>query len=425
MARPSRVRVTGPLAPHAAGCRQRLAQDGYTANAASNQLQLMAHASRWWTAGGMRVDELTPPRVEEFLAYRRAEGYTLWLSTKAMAPLLDYLRRLGVVPPPAPVAPATEAEVLHEDYRAYLAQERGLAAGTIAGYLHVARLFCAARAGEDGGLALDRLSAAEVTEFVLAKCAPRSVGSGKYVVCGLRSLLRYLYVAGHTGQDLAAAVPTAAGWRLAGLPATVGRAEVARLLASCDRRTTFGRRDYAVLVLLSRFGLRAWEVAALELADIDWRDGEIVVRGKGRRVERLPLPADVGDALAGWLRRGRPRCEAATVFTRVRAPHRGLSTSGVSQIVAAACRRAGLPGMHAHRLRHSAATEMHRRRRRHHRHRPVARPRKRRDNPDLPARRPRHQRTRSRPHRSNRHRPRPLSAPRHPPRLPGAPTSTA
>jgi integrase/recombinase XerD len=197
-----------------------------------------------------------------------------------------------------------------------------------------------------------------VIEFVLAECASRSVGSAKYIVCGLRSLLRYLYVAGHIDAALDAAVPSAAGWRLASLPITFGPDEVARLLASCDRRTTFGRRDYAVLVVLSRLGLRAGEVAALELGDIDWRVGEVVVRGKGRRAERLPLPVDVGEALTGWLRRGRPQCEATTVFTRVRAPHRALTSTGASNIVRAASVRAGLPAVHAHRLRHTAATEM-------------------------------------------------------------------
>jgi integrase/recombinase XerD len=137
-----------------------------------------------------------------------------------------------------------------------------------------------------------------------------------------------------------------------------GPAEVARLLASCDRRRTFGRRDYAVLSLLARLGLRAGEVASLELGDIDWRAGEIVVRGKGRRKERLPLPVDVGDALAAWLRRGRRRCGCPAVFTTVRAPHRLLSSGGVSAIVRAACARAGLPESNAHRLRHTAATEM-------------------------------------------------------------------
>jgi site-specific recombinase XerD len=349
--------VTGPLALHAAGFRHELARLGYTLNATCDQLRLMAHVSRWLEARGLGVDDLTSGRVEEFLAHRRSEGYSLWLSAKAMVPMLGYLRGMGAVPTPVRVAAATEAERLGERYRDYLVQERGLAAGTITGYLHVARLFLVARAVDDE-LHLDRLSAVDVTEFVLAECAARSVGSAKYVVCGLRSLLRYLYVAGDIDTALDAAVPTVAGWRLAGVPATIGAGEVARLLASCDRRTAFGRRDYAVLVLLSRLGLRAGEVAALQLADIDWRAGEIVVRGKGRRQERLPLPTDVGETLAGWVRRGRPRCECPTVITRVRAPHAPLTSGGVSGIVAAACRRAGVRVVHAHRLRHSAATGM-------------------------------------------------------------------
>lgn len=353
----SAVRVNGPLAPHVAGFRRELERLGYKPNPVCDQLRLMAHASRWLQDRSLGADEFTPARVEEFLAHRRAEGYTLWLSTKAMVPMLSYLRRLGVVPTPTPAAPATEAEQLQEHYRAYLVQERGLATGSIAGYLHVARLFFAARA-VGGELHLDQLDAAEVTEFVLSECVSRSVGSAKYVVCGLRSLLRYLYVAGHTHVQLEAAVPKVAGWRLAGLPVTFGHAGVARLLSSCDRRTTFGRRDYAVLSVLARLGLRAGEVASLDLADIDWRAGEVIVRGKSSRVERLPLPADVGEALVAWLRRGRPRCESTAMFTRVRAPHGPLGPSGVSNIVGAACKRAGLPVVHAHRLRHTAPTEM-------------------------------------------------------------------
>lgn len=357
MGRPSRVRVTGPLTMYAAGFRKEIAEQGYTANTSSSQLQLMAHASRWLAAQGWGVADLDQARVEEFLARRRAEGYTLWLSPMAMDPMLAYLRELGAIPVSVPPAPGTEAERLREQYRTYLVQERGLAPATVNGYLHVARLFVAARSGE-GQLHLERLTATEVTDFVLAECATRSVGSAKYVVCGLRSLLRYLHAAGHTDAQLDAAVPKVASWRLAGLPVTFGRTEVSRLLASCDRRTTFGRRDYAVLTLLARLGLRAGEVAALRLADIDWRSGEIVIRGNGARVERLPLPADVGEALAGWLRRGQPHCRSATVFTRVRAPHRPLSNGGVSAIVRAGCVRAGLPELNAHRLRHTAASEM-------------------------------------------------------------------
>lgn len=170
--------------------------------------------------------------------------------------------------------------------------------------------------------------------------------------------MRFLFMSGHVATQLDAAVPKVGSWRLAGLPKSFGRQEVEGLLASCDRRSTFGRRDFAVLTVLVRLGLRAGEVAALELADIDWRAGEVTIRGKGRREERLPLPLDVGDAVVGWLRRGRPDCECPKIITRVRAPHGGLTSGGVSAIVRAACVRAGLPELNAHRLRHTAATEM-------------------------------------------------------------------
>jgi integrase len=178
------------------------------------------------------------------------------------------------------------------------------------------------------------------------------------VACGLRAFLRFAYVTGRTGTQLDGAVPKIASRRLSRVPRSISTAEVEALLASCDRRTTFGRRDLAALMLMVRLGLRAGEVAALELGDIGWRCGEIVVRGKANRVERLPLPVDVGQALTGWLRRGRPRCESRAVFTRVRAPHRQLSVGGVGAIVKAAAARAGLSAVNAHRLRHTAATAM-------------------------------------------------------------------
>lgn len=362
MGSPSRVRVTGPLAPYAGGFRQELSRVGYRPNAVCSQLQLMAHLSRWLESTAVTVGELTPARSAEFLAYRRDEGYTLWLSPKALAPLLGLLRGNGDVPvAPVRTVPAGEVERCLADYRGYLLVERGLTEGTAVGYSHVGKLFLEARSAAAGGsLALKRLTAGEVTEFVLAECSPRSrsVGSAKFVVCGLRSLLRYLYAVGLIDTELAAAVPAVANRRQVGVPAVLGSDEVARLLAGCDRSTGVGLRVYAVLCLLARLGLRAGEVARLRLADIDWRAGTIVVRGKGPRSERLPLPSDVGEAVARWLQRGRPRCDSLVVITRVRAPHGPLSSSGVSNIVASACRRAGLSIVHAHRLRHTAATRM-------------------------------------------------------------------
>lgn len=357
MAVPSRVRVIGPLESFTKGFCRELVRQGYTAHSTGFQLQLMAHVSRWLASSGLGAGDFTPTRVEQFLEARRAAGYTLWLSPKAMTPLLAYLRGLGAVPKPNPVAPTTPTERLLQHYRCYLIQERGLAASTIAAYLHVARLFLFRRSPE-GALDLERLNPAAVIDFVTAECRARKIGSATYIVCGLRALLRFLYAEGRVESQLAAAVPSVAGWRLAGLPKALTGREVSLLLASCDRRTRFGRRDFAVLTLLVRLGLRAGEAAALALADIDWRAGEVVIRGKGRREERLPLPIDVGEALAGWLRRGRPRCESPKVFTRVRAPHRGLSSGGLSAVVRAAAVRAGVSEVTAHRLRHTAATEM-------------------------------------------------------------------
>lgn len=354
---PSRVRVTGPLVPYVAGFRAALGLQGYRRNALSDQLRLMAHVSRWLAANGLDVGDLTAERVEEFLVARRAAGYVLWRSAKGVAPLLAYLRGLGVVAVPEPTTPITPAEQLLEEYRVYLVKERGLASGTVANSLHVAGLFLATRP-QTPGLGLGQLSAWEVVEFVQQECLNRSAGAARYVVTGLRAFLRFCHLTGQTPGQLVDAVPKFASWRGAALPRALEPAALEALLASCDRRTRFGRRDFAVLMLLVRLGLRAGEVAGLRLEDIDWRQGELLVRGKGPKHERLPLPTDVGEAITGWLRRGRPRCCAREVFTRVRAPHQRLSPGGISAIVRAACKRAGIPEVNAHRLRHSAATQL-------------------------------------------------------------------
>lgn len=350
---PSRVKVRGPLVPYVAGFRAELEAQGYRPNAVSDQLRQMAHVSRWLERRGLGVGDLTPERVEEFLVARRAAGYRLWLSPKGVAPLLAHLRQLAVVPVPEPAVATTAAEHLFERYRSYLVEERGLAAGTVASYLYVARLFLPTRS-QVPRLGLEELTASEVIE----ECRRRDICSARYVVTGLRALLRFCYLEGRTPRPLADAVPAVASWRLAALPRALDPAEVTALLKSCDRRTAFGRRDFAVLTLLVRLGLRSGEVAGLRLDDIDWRRGELVVRGKGPKQERLPIPADVGEAVTGWLRRGQPRCAVREVFTRVRAPHEGLTPGGVSAIVAAACKRAGVAEVHTHRLRHTAATEM-------------------------------------------------------------------
>jgi len=177
------------------------------------------------------------------------------------------------------------------------------------------------------------------------------------MVTGLRSFLRFLHVQGLIAAPLAQAIPAYSTQREA-LPRALSADDLTRLLASCDRQGAAGRRDYAVLVVLSRLGLRANQVAGLRLDDIDWHHGEVVVHnGKGRREDRLPLPSDVGEALVDYLQRGRPEGAATrTVFVRLFAPLVGLSPGGVTWVAYNACARADLPQVGAHRLRHTTAS---------------------------------------------------------------------
>lgn len=359
MGDPSRVRVTGPLEFYADGFRTRLSNRGYTPYGAIGQVRLMAHVSRWLAAERLGVADLDVARVERFLTARRAEGYVQWCSPKAMVPLLEYLRELGVAPIPV-LEPLTAVEVLLARYRDYLLTERRLAATTARGYVDMVRPFVEDRSGTCGGVPdLAGLSAGDVSRFVLSACAGRNRGSAKLLVTALRSLLGFLHVTGEIARSLVAAVPSVASWRLVGLPRGLETGQVRQLLDSCDRRTRLGRRDFAILTLLARFGLRRGEVAALALDDIDWTVGEIVVHGKGSRRDRMPLPVDVGEALVGYLQRGRPpQAQGRTVFVRVRAPHRPLTPGGVSAVVIAAGQRCGLGKLTAHRLRHSTAVDL-------------------------------------------------------------------
>lgn len=349
--------VVGPLESHVVGFAEGLLGRGYTRTSAEQHVCFIAHLNRWMAGEGVGLDGLSEPVIDRYLAQRRTSGYVEYRSWKALRPLLDYLAPLGVLPVPDDVAPSPVELVLRR-YVSYLVGERGLTAGTARGYVDCVRPFVATRV-RGGVVDLAGISAADVAGFVLAACPGRAVGSAKLIVCAVRSFLRWLRLTGQAPTSLAGAVPSVAGWRLSGLPKGLEPGQLRRLLASCDRRTPTGRRDYAVLLLLSRLGLRAGEVARLSLDDIDWRRGEIAVVGKGNRAERLPLPADVGAAIAAYLRRGRPATAVGrSVFVRVHAPHRALTSGGVTMVVFDAGQRAGLGRIHAHRLRHTAATAM-------------------------------------------------------------------
>jgi integrase/recombinase XerD len=270
------------------------------------------------------------------------------------------VRVAGVVPAPPPPSPNGALEAMLERYRHYLTVERGLGGATACNYAEAVRPFLRGRLSSDGrDLDLKQLQLADVIAFVVARCPYQSRGAAAQTVTALRSLLGFLYVEGTIERGLSMAVPKVAAWRLAGLPRDLEPTQVGSLLASCDRRRARGRRDFAIVTTLVRLGLRSGEVAALELDDIDWRAGEIVVHGKGNRAERLPLPVDVGEAIAGYLRRGRTAsAQGRPVFVRLIAPHCGLGRGGVKHVVVDAARRAGLTSIGPHRLRHTAATQM-------------------------------------------------------------------
>ena len=352
---PKGIGVIGPLVAYRDGFVDELVVQGYTAGGIRQQVWLTAHLSRWMESCSLGVGDLMSERVDEFLEVRRGAGYTGRLSRRGLAPLLEYLGGLGVTPTPEP-PPITAGEMLVEEYRSYLRCERGLAASSVECYLGPARLFLA-ECERAGSLDLDGLTAGDVTAFVVGQCRGRRAGSAKVLVTALRSLLRFLFLQGYTSCPLAGAVPAATGWEGQSLPRGLGAESVAALLASCDRHTVVGVRDFAILTVLGRLGLRASEVAALELDDLDWRHGEMVVRGKGGRRERLPLPVDVGDVIVDYLRH-RPKAQCRSLFLRVRAPVGGLTSDAVQDVVRGSCRRAGLPSVGAHRLRHQAATAM-------------------------------------------------------------------
>jgi site-specific recombinase XerD len=245
------------------------------------------------------------------------------------------------------------SEELVEHYRGWLVAERSLAPATIKYYVSAARLFLS----ECGGRDLKSLTLGEVTGFVVRQCPRVSVGAAKNLVTGVRSLLGYLYLEGLTDRQLSPGVPAPSGWHGSNLPRGLGADALAALLADGDA-SAVGLRDHAIVVMLARLGLRAGEVAALTLDDIDWSQGEIVVRGKGSRTEALPLPVDVGEAVASYLHDGRPPAACRSLFLRASAPMAGLSSSGICGVVHRACVRVGVSPVGAHRLRHSAATGM-------------------------------------------------------------------
>jgi site-specific recombinase XerD len=343
------------MGPHVEGYRAWLAGRGYAPWTVVNMLTVLGHLGRWMSGEGLVTAELGEDAMAAFVAAGRGRA----MGPRAMRPLLSYLREAGVTPAAEP--PQAPLEVLLGDYRVWLARERGLAAATVARYEITARRFLQQQAMTGGVLRPAGLAGADVSAFLLRECGRVSAGSAKGRVAELRAVLRFLYLRGLTPLRLGTAVPPVGGWRLAGLPRAMTASDVQLLLDSCDRSTDVGVRDFAIMTLAARLGLRSVEVARLELRDVDWRTGELVVRGKARRQDRLPLPADAGEALVAYLVGGRVPAGSRRLFLTCRAPRGPIRADLVGDVVERACLRAGLPRAGPHRLRHALATELLRR----------------------------------------------------------------
>ena len=337
-----------------------LMESGYAATTIQSKLGLLIDLGEWLRRRGLAVKDLDERRIETFITDRRRNGLLRRGDRTTVRQLLDHLRERHVVQRVTPTCDVSPLAAILDRYEKHLRSERGLTTATIINYLPFARKFLSDRFGE-GPFLLKVVRPCDISGFILRHVRTMSCRRAQLMTTVFRSFFRFLFQRGELQVDLAPSIPTVADWRLSTLPRYITAEEVIRVLGSCDRHTATGRRDYALLLLLARLGLRAGEIVAMQLEDIDWRSGEILVRGKGLLYDRMPLPVDVGQALAVYLRHDRPSSKTRRVFVCRKAPQRGFSgPSTVSTIVRRALDRAGLhPGFKgAHLLRHSLATSM-------------------------------------------------------------------
>jgi site-specific recombinase XerD len=346
-----------PLAFHLAPFAASLKENGYTGGTLQWKLVSLAGFGRWLRKTGRGVAHLDEPCVDAFVKQKQRVHRG---ELRTLQQFLDHLRKRGVIPKRNLVRDRSPLATILNWYEKHLRCEQGLATATVLNYQSDVRKFLVERFRE-GPFLFRELKASDISNFVLKHGHGMAVRTAQLMTTALHSFLRYLLLTGKIQADLAASVPTVADWRLSTAPKYLTPAEVERVLKACNRRTSIGRRDYAILLLLARLGLRAGEVMSLRIDDLDWRAGEILVRGKGLLHDRLPLPREVGEALTTYLRRDRPACPTRRIFVCMRAPRRALGGSAtMTTIVRRALDRADLhPSLRgAHLLRHSLATSL-------------------------------------------------------------------
>lgn len=352
---------TGPLSPFIERYMALIQSQGYTRRPQSYHLSLLEDFDAWLARRRLPLARIGEKLVAEFLDPLVRKKWVHISAPATMRRLLAMLREDGMVAAPVKVSTAIDDAVAK--YERFLVGERALSPATAVSWIVFVRRLLSEEFG-NGPVELQRLRAGDIIAFVQRHARRHGTSYTRKLVASTRSFLRYLHYKGLHPQDLAMAVPKVARWKLSALPKHLPADQVQRVLKACDRRTAFGRRNYAILLLLARLGLRAGEVIHLRLDDIDWEHGCLMVHGKAARMAQLPLPADVAQAVARYIQHGRPRCDCRALFIRDRAPRSGLhGANSVSKIVWRALKVAGVKSAHAgaHLLRHSLATDMLRR----------------------------------------------------------------
>ena len=351
---------TGPLRVHLDAIKQQLSQQGYANSTVAYTMRLLADLSSWLQRHALTAADVNEQRVSDFLQDRYRHRRPHRNDRAALKRLLEHLCEQGVIPLPLVATDTHPYDHIVYEFQHYLLQQRCLAATTADYYLDIVRRFLRDRFGTQP-FNLKALCPQDIAGFMVQQARRYSPSHAKLFATALRSFFRFLLQRGAIAHDLAKAVPTVPNWRLSMLPRFIKAEDVDCLLQSVNRYTPQGQRDYAILLLLARLGLRAGEVVALSLDDLDWEAGELLIRSKGARHDRLPLPHEVGEALATYICQSRPPVTTRRVFVCMRAPRRGFANSqGISTIVRRALARAGLhpPFKGAHLLRHSLATQL-------------------------------------------------------------------
>lgn len=338
-----------------------LSQQGYAEQSAHLQLRFLADMNQWVQQQGLQVTDLTKPTIHQYMRFRHQRFRPRRGDASILSRLLHLLHTQSILPKETTRPPDNLRHRVEHDFDRYLFEERGLSMATRINYQPFIQRFLSAQFG-DKPVCFADLNANDVIRFVRNEAARLSPKRAGLMVSALRSFFRYLRHRGDIATDLAACVPSIANWQFSALPKFLQPDQVQQVLNQCDRRTAQGRRDYAILLLLARLGLRACEIVGLTLDDIHWQAGEISIQGKGNRSALLPLPPDVGQAIAAYLKKDRPTCSATRrVFIRMKAPRRGFANSeAISTIVARTLKRAGIDSPHtgAHLFRHTLATQM-------------------------------------------------------------------